>query len=356
VPYAVRAADPTSVAAEVTALLARNLGATCTDPKRRLEWFYLEGPFGPGVAHLLEHREAAGDGPGLPVGCVGLGIRRYWHGGRAVDVAVLGDLAVDQRHRSLGPAMMLQRATRAYAQDHYGLCLGYPNPKARPVVLRLGFRELGGMGRWVVPLRFASHISRSRRLSPITSATAGFVLDAAAGALWRARWLLAGGRHDLEETGEPDARFDRLAEDARGLFPITAVRAASFLRWRFLRQPGRAPCRFYNLIAPDGALVAYAVVERDGPIAQVRDLFGRDREAIGLLLDMLLPRLRGAGAEAAWFSALGPRWLEGLLVKRGFVQRESRSVVIDWGRSPPEAPQTLLDATRWYLTEADEDS
>jgi hypothetical protein len=353
VPYAVRAAEPTSVAADVTALLARNLGASCTDPQGRLEWFYLAGPFGPGVAHVLEHREATDGGSALPVGCMGLGVRRYWYRGRPLDVAVFGDLAVDQRHRSLGPAMMLQRATRAYAQEHFDLCLGYPNAKARPVVLRLGFRELGGMGRWVVPLRFAAQIGR--RLPAATSAAAGFVLDAVAGALWRGRRLLARGRYQLEEADEPDARFDRLADEARALFPITAVRASDFLRWRFLRQPGRAPCRFYNLIGPDGALAAYAAVERDGGIAKLRDLFGRDADAIGLLLDTLLPRLRRAGADAAWFSTIGPRWLEGLLVKRGFVQRESRSVVVDWGRSPPDPAQTLLDSTRWYLTEADED-
>jgi hypothetical protein len=105
-----------------------------------------------------------------------------------------------------------------------------------------------------------------------------------------------------------------------------------------------------------GALVAYAAVERDGVIASLRDLFGRDADAIGLLLDMLLPRLRRAGAEAAWFSVLGPRWLEGLLIKRGFVPREDRCVVVDWPASAAAPPSELLDQARWYLTEADEDA
>jgi len=79
-----------------------------------------------------------------------------------------------------------------------------------------------------------------------------------------------------------------------------------------------------------------------------------DREAIALLLDTLLPRLRRAGAEAAWFVWLGPQWLESLLKRRGFSARESRSVVIDWGASSA-SPEQLLDKARWYLTEADED-
>ena len=71
---------------------------------------------------------------------------------------------------------------------------------------------------------------------------------------------------------------------------------------------------------------------------------------------MLLPRLRGAGAEAAWFSVLGPRWLEGLLFKRGFVAREDRCVVVDWPKARAGSPAELLDQSRWYLTEADEDA
>jgi hypothetical protein len=354
VSYTVRAAEPISVAADVAALLARNLGGTATDPRRRVAWRYLEGPFGPGVAHLLEHRSGTDGAPPSPIGCMGLGVRRYWCRGQPIEVAVLGDLAVDQRHRSLGPAMMLQRATRAYARDRFGLCLTYPNAKARPVVLRLGFRELGGMRRWAVPLRFAAHIGG--RLPPLASEAVGFVLDAAAGAARRGRRLLAGGQYRLEEAGEPDARFDHLDEEARGPFPITAVRAAAFLRWRFLRPPGRPPGGFYNLVGPDGALAAYAFVEREGGVARLRDLFGRDAAAISLLLDTLLPRLRADGADAAWFSYLGPRWLDGLLLKRGFAARESRTVAVDWGQSPAETAHALRDPTRWYLTEVDQDA
>jgi hypothetical protein len=115
--------------------------------------------------------------------------------------------------------------------------------------------------------------------------------------------------------------------------------------------------RFYNLVdVESGELIAYAAVERAGAIAHLRDLFGRDAAAIGLLLDMLLPRLRRAGAEAAWFSVLGPPWLESLLKKRGFVAREDRCVVVDWRSSSAGGPSDLLDPARWYLTEADEDA
>jgi len=354
VPYAVRAAEPSSVAADVTALLARNLGTTCRDPKRRLEWFYLEGPFGPGIAHLLEHNEASAGGHGESVGCMGLGVRRYRRDGRTVDVAVLGDFAVDLHHRSLGPAMMLQKATRAYAQAHYEICLGYPNAKARPVVLRLGFHELGAMRRWVVPLRFGAQMRR--RLPAPAAAAAGFVLDAALGALERGGQLRGRGRYLLEESIEPDARFDRLDAEARALFPLVGVRTAAFLRWRFLRRPGGEPVGFYSLVtAEDRNLAAYAVVEREGSVAHLRDLFGRDPAAIALLLDMLLPRLRSTGAEAAWFAWLGPPWLDGLLTRRGFAARESRYVVVDWSPSMEASSRELLDPTRWYLTEADED-
>lgn len=357
--YRVRAVEAHSAAGALIDLWTRNLGTACQDAKRRLEWFYEESPAGPGVAHLLEHW-IDGESPAV-VGCMGIGTRQYWCGAAAVKVALLGDLAVDRKHRTLGPALLLERATRVYAQENFRMSLAFPNAKARASVLRLGFRELGQMCRFAVPLRYAEYMRRRRWPRPLAT-LAGLMLDAATAALAHSRRKTAARIFRLERIGTPDHRFDLLWQKARAAFPLApaigviGVRSAEFLAWRFLRKPGPA-CQFHGLTSrADGDLAAYAVVEKEGGIAHIRDLFGHSPETVGALLDLLLARLRRDGFTSASLHYLGNSWLVSSLTDRGFKPRQTQTVVIDWGAHPPEELGQLMNVQRWFLTQADEDA
>ena len=349
--YHVRVADPATARSDLCALWTRNLEA-CRAPQRRLDWFYLENPAGRGVVHLLERDglEAAG-----PVGCMGIGTRTYLCNGRTVSVALLGDLAVDQKHRALGPALLLQRATRTHAQEHFSLSLGYPNAKALPTVLRTGFRELGPMVRFAVPLRFHTYVRR--RMSEPVATAAAVVLDAAIILRLSPAFFASVASFRLENLAAPDARFDELWHRARASFSHVAERSAAFLHWRFLRKPDPGTHRFFAITRRrTRAVVAYAVVESEGRTAHLRDLFGDSPKSIAALLDRLLPTLCFEGHVSASFAFLGAPWLIDLLTKRRFTPRDRRTVVMDWGKDAPATPETLLDRTAWFLTEADEDA
>jgi hypothetical protein len=349
--YRVRAADPAAAGLSLCNLWSRNLGTICSEPQRRLEWFYLENPAGPGVVHLLE---ADGETTG-PVGCIGIGARTYVCDGRTITVALFGDFVVDRRYRSLGPAIMLQRAARSCAQERFPLSLGYPNLKALPTFLRLGFRNLGRLIRYSVPLRHGTYVQRY--LSEPAASVAGVLLDSVA--MMRAMPGLLATRvaFELENLAAPDARFDALWRCAQGRFACVAERTSSFLHWRFLRKPGPGSCRFWTLTRRGSrAVSAYAVVEAAGRNAHLRDLFGASPGDIAALLDCLLPALRSSGYVSASFACLGPPWLTEVLTKRRFVARDQQTVVIDWGNEPPVPPERLLDCSAWFLTQADEDA
>jgi hypothetical protein len=347
--YRVRAADPADVADELCALWSRNLGASCHDPQRRLAWFYLENPAGRGIVHLLEC-----EADSVPVGCMGIGMRRYDCAGRTTLAALFGDLAVGQKHRSLGPALTLQRATRSYAQDHFPLSLGYPNDKALPSLLRLGFRELGRMLRYAVPLRYREYIERSLPKPP--AGLAAVVVDSATALRAMPGYLSSRLRFRLEKLAAPDARFDELWQRSRPAYQYVAERSCDFLRWRFLRKPGPGQCQFLALTdRKSRQLAAYAVVEPDQRTAHVRDLFGTSKEDLAALLDRLLLSLRVVGFSSVSLSFLGAPWLVGLLTERGFRPRDHQAVVLDCGKDAPDSPEVLLSPARWYITQADED-
>jgi GNAT superfamily N-acetyltransferase len=349
--YHVRAADPAAAGPSLCELWSRNLATARSDPHRRLDWFYLENPAGRGVAQLLE---SDGEATG-PVGCMGIGIRTYECNGRTISVALFGDFAVDRSHRSLGPALMLQRAARRHAQEHFAMALGFPNAKALPSFLRLGFRELGQMIRYAVPLRHRTYVRR--RLPEPAASLAAVGLDALAVVRAAPGFLVSLARFHLENLAEPDARFDALWQCARSSSPCVAERTSSFLRWRFLDKPGLTSCRFWALTRRDtGTLAAYAVVETEGLNAHIRDLFGASPEDIAALLDRLLPTLRSHGYVAASFGFFGAPWLVKLLTQRRFAVRERWTVIIDWGKNAPASPERLLDHTAWFVTQADEDA
>src|ERR1700757_4297980 len=78
---------------------------------RRFEWLYRENPFGPARAWI------ACDKHDNPIGMEAIFRRLMLCNGDVVPACVLGDFCVSPDHRSLGPALQLQRACLQAAQS-----------------------------------------------------------------------------------------------------------------------------------------------------------------------------------------------------------------------------------------------
>jgi hypothetical protein len=123
VPLELRTIDPALERDALLAVLQRNL--TDLDHARRFRWLYLDNPAGPARAWFL-HETAAqrACGGSIPVSPLGLGARPNPRYGQ------VGDFAVDGGYRSLGPAVMLRRATFAPV-DRRELASCYDCPTVR---------------------------------------------------------------------------------------------------------------------------------------------------------------------------------------------------------------------------------
>lgn len=362
--YAVERSAPAAVRADLERLWDSVLTLD-VHPADKFAWLYAEAPQVPDTVLMLR-------GDGALVGTAGVGVRRFQLGDATVTAGLLADLAVEKAHRSVGPALALVRAGKALVDERHALAYGFPNRLAEGVFKRAGYQVLGTIGRHVRPLRHASfvdklddqHLARlpaaarplARRAAqtPALVAIAGRVVDAALLVGSARATLTSTARLVLADAPRPDADHDALWDAARGRYTIVGERTRRFLAWRFLPRPGRA---FWTARTRDGELRAYAVVDRQGDTAFIRDLFGHPDDVVALLARLpLIQYLAGASSLAMRY--LGARWVVDALAACGFASRPStRTIVATAGATcPAGAVAQVGDAASWHLTDADEDT
>ena len=128
---------------ELLGVLERNLPEL--PHARRFKWLSREGHLGPAWSWLL-----CDSGSREPVGLASLFRRAIWRGGKVEMCGQVGDFAIDPSHRSLGPAVMLQRATLGPVDaGQLVLCYDCP-PNARGMST---FRRLKMEASWRVSRR-----------------------------------------------------------------------------------------------------------------------------------------------------------------------------------------------------------
>ncbi len=345
--YVARAGDAATDGDVVVGLWRGNLGRE-ERLAAKYEWFYRGCPFGAPAVELLRHEPTASW-----VGVASAGPRRLVWNGREIAAGVLVDLAVAQEHRSLGPALSLQKALLAEGHRRFELLYGFPNPKAAPVFKRVGYAQLGEATRYARVLRHRRYIEKvlPKRVPKIAAAPAGMLLDLVP----VARGLPAVRRLRTTWTSKVDPRMNDLWRSSdEGDVPI-AVRDTTFLAWRFDRAPlGRTE---YLLVTERGTetLRAWFACEADETgtgTLHVRDFWATDA-ARGIdrgPVDALLVAASLRGHATVSFEYMGPAARLRGFREAGFVARSRRPVFGRWRDASDDPRRAEL-----HLTSADED-
>lgn len=338
--YLARAGDARADRDAVLGVWRGNLGRE-DRLEAKYDWFYLACPWGPPLVQVLRHEPTAAS-----VGVAAAGPRRFVFGGRELRAGVLVDMAVTTQHRSLGPALTLQKAMMAAGEKSFELLYGFPNQKAAPVFKRVGYTQLGELVRYARVLRFGQHLARM--MPPAAARPLGWMLDG----MTRARHELAARRARELRTRWVDAVVpemnDLWARSDHGAEPM-AVRDTTMLRWRFDQAP--LPKVRYLLVEDtrSGALQAWFACEADGSMLHVRDYWSVDAAAgTGQpLLDAMLRAARKAGHAVVSVEYAGPVQRRAAWLDAGFTPRGRRPIYGKWkgAGSPGEL----------HLTSADED-
>jgi hypothetical protein len=348
--YHVERADPTEVMPNLLRVWRENLSIE-GEAEEKFDWVYRRCPDAPASVMMLRASEPESS---QYVGTAGITRRRFWASGRELSAALMGDLAVDRRHRTLAPALSLVREARREALEHNDFAYGFPNRFARGVFRRAGYKELGPVTRYACVLRHTRYLERTLTL-PVVARLAGPLVDSAMLARRMPRTALAAARYTLAFSDAPDERIDALWAEARVDYPLVAQRSEQFLRWRFFaRREHQTRLAVLSRRSLPRRAAGYAIVQSDGQTAHVRDFFARQAE-LGTLFDLLLPALHTQGTESVSLAFLGSAKVVRVLLGRGFVPREgARAVYFDCASR--ERADLLKEVDRWYVTDGDEDT
>lgn len=345
-PVTVRPASLESDRDAVIGLLARHLNPAYD--ATRFEWLYTRNPEGKGRLWV-----ALDTGTGEIVGSAAAFPRRVTVGGREAGCWVLGDFCVNERYRALGPALTLQRACLALA-DEAGIafCYDFPSRAMMTVYRRLRVSPIGQMRRLVKTVKVDWRLGRLIRLPALrrTVALAG-------------QRLLASTHRRVKKPAELvvalqqepcDEAFTRLWEAEAGGYDVCLKRTAAYLNWRYRENP---IARHEILTARVGdRLLGYAVFTTVGESAVLVDLFGsRDTNTLQVLTQEVADLVRRRGCVNLSVSLVDSHRWTGMFRQLGFMPREADPVILSW--SPDRAASAFPPvADRLFFMSGDRDS
>jgi hypothetical protein len=345
--YAVVPADLHRDRDELLEVWRRNLPPMSEGMRQKaFDWYYLDNPYGRGRCWLLLAGRRV-------VGAAGVGLRRIRVGHATVLAGHASDLAVDQEHRVLKPAAMLQKAALGCLAEDLAFIYTVPNDKALAAMRLVGFQVSDSLRRYVKVLQSRSYL---KSLRPLARSVAAPVADVALRLRSAETWRRSQG-HRLVEMSEFDQRFDCLWARTASRFPFTAERTAQFLRWRYSDCPLRE-YRLLGLLAPqDDQLAGYVVFTvDDNHRAEVIDLMADDsQEAWRELLSSFAQWSRLAGFHSITIAASESCHLTRELSRFGFrVRPGSRGIVTC--PSPSDLTSSWgVKSAAWYFVPGDED-
>jgi len=339
----VRPVDLDTEREELLAVLEQNLADL--PHARRFKWMYCDHPEGPAWSWFVCDRAS-----GRVHGVASVFRRAMWLGPRAVRCGQVGDFAIDADHRSLGPAVMLQRATFGPVdQGQLALCYDCPpHERGMSTFRRLGMRADATVARHARLLRTDRRLAGrlglvGRALAPVGNA----VLRLAAGRRARPTGL-AIARHE----GRFGAEFSAL--DRAGAAPgtIRGRRSAEDLNWRYRDDPLQD---YLVLTARRRAeLIGFVVLIGEAGDMLVADLFGDlTREETAGLLEAAADEARAAGAETLHLSVSDDGRLAPDLRWAGFHRREEGPRVVAYAPARGGAGGSEAGGWRWDLTHSD---
>jgi len=290
------------------------------------------------------------------VGATGLMARTLNAFGEVLQAGQAIDLNVDRAHRTIGPALGLQRGvTGAVKRGQLGLVYAFPSAQSESVLRRAGYRVLGGVQRWYKPLE-CEEVFKDRLRHPlarkVVSTVVGSALRLKCPEIPRRRAGL-----DVCVTDHFDARFDVLWQAAARRFGIVGERTSEYLNWRF-RQCPNVRYRVFCLTGAGQELLAYLVYTRHEDTIHVNDLFFAEHDGLSLLLAEFLHLMRRQRAKAVVTVYQGSEVVSRILRRFGFWKRPSEwntMVYVDRQRFGRNA-EAVFDPNRWHLTRADIDT
>lgn len=340
----VRPVDHNSETQELLSILQANLPNL--PHARRFDWLYRGNPDGPAWSWF-----ACEGTPDHVVGVTSLFPRSMWVGEQLNRCGQVGDFAISPSHRSLGPALLLQRATFCPVdREELAFCYDCPPHEAgMSTFRRLGIRSNCEIHRYALPLRVDRLMQqRLGAASAIPAAAANLLLR-----LHRRSFLRSGmsGLEVSDHNGAFGEEFSQLDASVKRTNAIRGRRTAALLNWRYREDP----LHQYRVLTArrHGELIAFAIVSATSEVVTIVDLFGTELHEVAIiLLAAIVESLKGAQQSIDAYLAPGSE-LIGYLLKLGFRLRSQSAQVVAYARPQSEMAGFLQGSPIWAFSQAE---
>lgn len=318
----------------------------------KFEWIYLGNPNGKASLWMVHHEETS-----ALSGMTALFPRIFSIKEDSRYCAVAGDLLVHPKHRSLGPALMLQRNVVSKAKNgEYCFIYGFPNKSAEAVWKRIGYKFLGPTVRLTKVLRTSSLLKKyaiPKALSYIFSPLIDFGLYLFSAETWKFK----SKDYICRFVDFPDERFDRFYEKLKKQYSVVGQRDSEFLKWKYLNDPDDKHQFFAVFNSSEDELHGYIAFCRSERRASVRDFaFGNNEAANESLVVYFLKHMRKQGSEAVTFRFLENNELISFFKKYQFVKRADEGNIYYYTNDKSMAGIDHKNAGNWFITIGDQDT
>lgn len=350
VSYSVIEADLESDRATIVGIWAANFEGGEELADRRYEWIYLRNPAGRARCWLLRH-----DASGAFVGAAAQFPRVFSFDGRVVRGAIGADYSVLPEHRTLLPAMKLQRvATSEGKRNGISFLYGFPAANSAPVLTRSGYKQLGMRSVLGKPL------TTRGRLNRLAGPFMAGLLVPAADLVWHSYWKVrrppVRRRVVTELLDEFDDRFDRLWDSMPGRRALLGVRNREYLNWRFKEAPYPIEYRVWTLQDAGGDLKGYIVFHTWESRVVVDDVLCLDeREYLTSLTASFGDMCRRSGHAAITVPYFGDPMLAEALRRDGFRDMPTTAQAIVSSDDPAICKPGPGAMQMWWLFASDVD-
>ncbi|OQW31028.1 MAG: hypothetical protein A4E19_20920 [Nitrospira sp. SG-bin1] len=312
-------------------------------------WYYQKNPLGKGQCWLLLEKDS-----GEFIGTAGLGLRAVEIGGRRLMVGLASDFAVKRRHRTIGPAVMLQKTLAAELGKSLPAIYVIPNKAATPIMQLCGFKKVGQLIRYVKVLNVGTYVYERfphKSFVSMISKPIDYLMNLTS----QDAWYSCPVNRVFKPMSAFDNRFDELWERARGGFRIIGERNSQFLRWRYEDCPTAKFGVFGLLDRSEQQLHAYIVSYHRGKSLNLADLFFDSPEALKAILLLFLKEMRHQGQRSVNIAMMAPTSILRVLTDIGFLPRgEARSFLVH-SKMDQTMNQIMESPDNWYLLSGDND-
>jgi hypothetical protein len=324
---------------EMLDLMSRNFG---NRREHRFAWSHINNPAGTAWAWIAH--DSNGNGHKRAVAMVTVFPRNMRVDGKPVRAGQVGSFAVEPTHRSLGPAVLLQRTTfQPVDSGQLAFCYDCPpHDRGMSTFVRLGMKPDCEVYRYVFPLRVDDNVAKKLGRGLWTKPIA-----AAGNVLLRMRRPPSGfpGIEIQRLDGLFGDEFDHLDDITPGANLIRASRRARDLNYRYREgqdeREASTTGRIHVLVARRaGELQAFAVylVPTDG-IAVLLDVFGRELESAGgALLEATIAQCREQNLSSLHGFCSEESELRQLFLRTGLRRRERNCAVVGYTRRTGISP------------------